>query len=195
MASDRLNPVFQHDTYVFRRKVFRFFGGFFQVYDEHGTEILYSDQARFRLREDFVVSSKDSNQQLMRIKTPHMVDLWAEYEVRDPDTNAVIGSLRRKFLKSMFKDEWTFFSHDGREIGRLSESSWARALLSRFWGVIPQNYHVYPTGGPLLATLHRHFNPFVLRYTMRILEPNPVIDRRLLVAAGILLAAIERRQE
>jgi hypothetical protein len=49
--------------------------------------------------------------------------------------------------------------------------------------------------GREIAEIRQHFNPFVLKYTMEIFEPQLAIDRRLLVAAGILLAAIEGRQQ
>ena len=49
--------------------------------------------------------------------------------------------------------------------------------------------------GRKIAEVTQHFNPFVLKYSMTILPPEPPIDRRLLIAAGILLAGIERRQQ
>ncbi len=194
-SSDELHPVFRLDTYMFRRKVFRIFGGFFQVYDEYGREVLYSEQARFKIREDFRIYSRDANQELLRITTPHMLDFGATYNVQDSTTGERVGSVRRKFLKSMFKDEWVFLSPEGLEIGKLAESSWLMALISRQIELVPQTYKISGASGILQAVLKQHFNPFILKYTLTITDPEPQIDRRLLLAAGILLAAIERRQQ
>ena len=68
-------------------------------------------------------------------------------------------------------------------------------MISRFVGLIPQHYAVIGADGRTAAEIHQHFNPFVLKYTMEILVPEPPMDRQLLIAAGVLLAGIERRQE
>ena len=48
--------------------------------------------------------------------------------------------------------------------------------------------------GGEVAQIRQHFNPFVLKYSITIIEPVPSIDRKLLIWSGILLAGIERRQ-
>jgi len=190
-----LHPAFSQNGYMFRRKVFRIFGGFFQIYDESGNQIMHSEQASFRIREDFTVYASDTNQPLLRIKTPQMLDLGSTYYVTDMLTMEPVGALRRKFFKSMFKDEWTILDANDQEIGKLTEKSILVALLSRFIDLVPQTYSVQSAGEFPIATIKQHFNPFILKYTMTMLEPSPAIDRRLLIAAGILMAAIERRQQ
>jgi len=193
-SKTELYPAFTHNIYTFRRKVFRIFGGFFQVYDEYGQQIMHSEQASFRIREDFTVYASDNNQPLLRIKTPQMLDLGSTYYVTDMQTMEPLGALRRKFLMSMFKDEWTILSAVDQDIGKVTEQSIIGALASRFINLIPQTYIVTSSMGVQAAAVRQHFNPFVLRYSMTI-NPNPEIDPRLLVAMGILLASIERRQE
>jgi uncharacterized protein YxjI len=193
---NKLNPAFQHNYYLFRRKVFKIFGGAFHIYDEQGILQFYSKQKAFRIREDFRVFSNESqNQELLSITTPEIFDFWATYNVLDSTTGSPVGAIRRKAIKSIIKDEWTFLSNDGREIGKLTEKSIARALLSRFIKLIPQAYIIYSYDGRVVCEINRHFNPFVLKYSMRILTHEPLIDRRLMIAAGILLAGIERRQD
>ena len=76
----------------------------------------------------------------------------------------------------------------------LTESSMAAAILGRFINLIPQTYSIFAQGGNI-AEIKQQFNPFVLKYTMTIEGREPPIDRRLLIAAGILIAAIEGRQD
>lgn len=191
----KLNSAFLHTQYLFRRKVFTLLGRAFQVYDETGNLVLYSRQKPFRLREDFrVYSDETQSKELLIIRTPQILDIGATYGVQDATTRKAVGAIRRMWLKSMLKDEWTLISHEGREIGKLTESSLAGALLSRFINLVPQQY-VIVANGKQVAEIKQHFNPFILRYTMTITEEAPLIDRRLLIAAGILLAGIERRQK
>lgn len=189
-----INQAFQHRQYLFRRKVLKLFGGAFHVYDETGNLIFYSKQKVFKLKEDFrVYSDERQTQELLTIKTPQILDIGATYNVQDATTGEVVGALRRKGLKSLIKDEWIIHSKGGLEIGKLTETSLLAAILSRVINLIPQTY-VISANNREIARIKQHFDPFVLKYTMTIGDEEPVIDRRLLIAAGILLAGIERRQ-
>ena len=191
-----LHPSFQHNHYLFRRKVLKLFGGAFHIYDENGIVLFYSKQKAFKLKEDFrVYSDERQMEELLAIKTPQILDISATYTVQDATADEVVGSIRRKALKSLVKDEWVFLSNQGQEIGRLTESSVAMALLSRIINLIPQTYLIISAEGRTIAQIKQHFNPFVLKYSMTIIEPQPSIDKRLLIAAGILLAGIEGRQQ
>jgi len=191
-----LHPVFQRNYYLFRRKVFKLFGGAFHVYDERKQLLFYGRQKAFKLREDFrVYADTAMTTELLTILTPQILDISATYGVRDATTGEVVGALKRKGLKSIVKDEWLFLAPDGREIGRLKESSTMRALLTRLNNLIPQSYVVLTANQRQVATIRQRFNPFVLKYDVSIPEAQPAIDRRLLIAAGILLAGIEGRQE
>jgi len=69
------------------------------------------------------------------------------------------------------------------------------AVLSRLINLVPQNYVVISVDGREIAEITQHFNPFVLKYDMRIKDSGSSIDPRLLICSGILLTGIERRQE
>jgi hypothetical protein len=194
--SAELHPSFMHSQYLFRRKVFKLFGGAFHVYDEADRLVFYSEQKAFRLKEDFTVFGGEyRSEPLLTIKTPQILDIGATYHVRDAARDEAVGTLRRKAFKSIVRDEWLLLDSSESEVGKVSEESWFGAFASRFIKLIPQTYAVSDTREAQVAGIRQHFNPFVLKYTMSIHETDPPIDRRLLVAAGILLAAIERRQD
>lgn len=197
MEEPRLHPAFMLNNYLFRRKVLKIFGGAFHVYDADGRVVLFSEQKAFKLKEDFRVYSDESKrEELLLIKTPQILDLGATYYVWDGTTTEEVGALRRRAIKSIFKDEWAFLDRKGNQTGTLKEASTFGALLSRFIKWVPQKYIIFTDDEQRpLTTIKQHFNPFVLKYTWRILELNPQIDRRLLVAAGVLLCGIEQRQD
>jgi len=195
VAGSDLGAAFTHRQYVFRRKFWKIFGGAFHVYDESGNLAFYSKQAAFKLREDFRVFADEGMQtELLRIKTPQVFDIRATYNVLDSATNQPVGSLKRKGLTSVVIDSWTFHGPEGKELGTLIEKSWVFAMLSRFIQFFPQSYVIRAAGGQEVAVNQQHFNPWILKYTMTLSEPTPSLDPRLLIASGILLAAIERRQ-
>lgn len=196
METNKLHPAFQHNYYLFRRKVFKLFGGAFHVYSKSGSLVFYSQQKAFRLKEDFRIYSDESQtKQLLAIKAQQIIDFSATYNVLDITTGEAVGAIKRKGLKSIIKDEWVFLSADGREIGKLAETSIIRALLSRYINLIPQKYIITSIRGRKVAEINQHFNPFISKYSMDITDPEHLIDRRLLISAGVLLAGIERRQQ
>jgi len=118
-TAKKLHSSFWHRQYLFRRKVFKLFGGAFHVYDENGNLVFYSKQKAFRLREDLrVYSDEHQMEELLTIKTPQILDISATYNVHDATTDEAVGAIRRKGLKSIVKDEWTFLSNEGRELER-----------------------------------------------------------------------------
>jgi hypothetical protein len=96
----------------------------------------------------------------------------------------------------MLRDEWELLDPRDAPIGILTEDSVQLALLRRFlFSLIPQNYDVL-IGGRRAADLKQRFNPF--RYEMDLdfsMDGSGALDRRLGLAAGILLAVVEGRQE
>lgn len=192
-----LDKAFNENYYLFRRKVFKIFGGAFHVYNKDGELMFYSKQKAFKLREDITIYSDDTMRRpLLLIKTPNIIDFSARYAIMDAtDKNKVVGSVQRRGFRSIIRDEWTFFSRSGEEVGKLREKSIFSALVSRYLNLIPQTYKIFDLNENEVAQVKQHFNPFVFKNSMFIHEKDPAIDRRLLVAAGILLLAIEGRQE
>lgn len=191
-----MNQSFNKSSYLFRKKVFKLFGGSFKVFDSEGKILFYSEQKAFRLKEDFRIYSDESKrEELVNIKTPQILDFSATYHVTDSLTQENVGSLKRKGFKSIISDEWIFLSNDLREIGKMKETSLGGAILSRFINLVPQNYIITDTNEREVARIKQFFNPFVLKYQLTIPDSNPSIDRRLIIAAGILLCSIEGRQQ
>ena len=94
--------------------------------------------------------------------------------MQDAYTKEFVGAVKRKGIKSIFRDEWVFLSKDGQEIGKLIEESIIGAILSRFINLIPQKYVILTSTGKEVARIIQHFNPFVLKYTMEIKKSLPL---------------------
>lgn len=187
---------FGHTHYVIRRKVFKLLGGAFHLYGPDGQVVLYSEQARFRLKEDIrLFSREDMQEQLLAIKARQMIDISPTFDVTDTRTGELVGSLRRRGLRSMIADEWAILDATGAEVGSIKEDNVALALVRRFVAnLIPQTFQVR-LGETVVGEFRQRFNPFVLRIELDFgADQAGLLDRRLGLAAGILLSAIEGRQ-
>lgn len=193
------DPRFQHDTYTVRRKFWSFAGAKFHIYGPHDALVLYCKLKAFRLREDIRVYNDESlSQEVIRITTPQILDIGATYDVVDSVNGESVGKLRRKGLKSMIRDEWLLLDTAGQEIGKVQEDSQVLALARRFVPyanlALPQKYTA-TAGGKEVARFSQNFNPLVLKITLDFsADTGDAIDRRLGLAAAIMLGAIEGRQ-
>jgi uncharacterized protein YxjI len=190
-----MNPIFQHNQYLLKRQVFALTGKF-RFYDPVGNLVMFSEQKMFRLREDIrVYSDEKKSQEVLMIKARQIIDFSAAYDVVDSVSGQKVGALRRKGLQSMLRDEWEVLDVGDNVIGKLFEDSMGMALLRRFLSnLIPQNYDIV-IGENRAADLKQNFNPFTYQLNMDFsMDTARQLDRRLGIAAGILLAAIEGRQ-
>ena len=188
--------AFMHKSYLLKRQAIAMTGKF-RVYDPSGQLVLFSKQKMFKLREDIRVYSDESkSQEVLSIKARQIVDFSAAYDVVDATNNEHVGTLRRKGLRSMLRDEWEVLNADGQTVGLLFEDSMGLAMLRRLFlgNFLPQNYDI-SMGESRVADLKQRFNLF--RYELDLdftMDAANMLDRRLGLAAGILLAAVEGRQ-
>ena len=190
-----MNPAFQLNQYLLKRQVFALTGKF-RFFDPNGRLLLFSEQKMFKLREDIRVYSDESKaQEVLMIKARQIVDFSAAYDVVDTALGQKVGALRRKGWASMLRDEWEVLDAGDNVIGKLFEDSMGLALLRRFLSnLIPQNYDI-TFGTERVADLKQNFNPFTYELNIDFsMDINHRLDRRLGLAAGILLAAVEGRQ-
>lgn len=191
-----MNPIFQFPTYLLRRQAIALTGKF-RFYDPAGRMVMFSEQKMFRLREDIRVYSDESkSHEVLSIKARQFMDFSAAYDVVDTALNQKVGVLRRKGLRSLLRDEWEVLDANDNVIGQLFEDSVGLALLRRLllgtW--LPQNYDL-TVGETRVADLRQNFNPF--RYELNLdfsMDTARQLDRRVGIAAGILLAAVEGKQ-
>lgn len=197
-----MHTSFRYPTYTLRRQVLALTGKF-RVYAPDSSLVLYSQQKMFSLKEDIRAYSDESlSQELLHIRARQILDFSAAYDVVDSLENQKVGALRRKGIRSILRDEWEVLDANERPLGILIEDNITRALLRRFLlGIfLPQDYDIRlqsTTGeGSQLADLRQKFKLFHYELNLDFsMDTVGRLDRRLGIAAGILLATIEGRQD
>jgi len=186
-----------YNQYLLKRQVLALTGKF-RLFSPDGNLVLYSQQKMFRLKEDIrLYSDETRSQELLYIQARSIIDFSAAYDVFDSLENRRVGVLRRKGWRSLMRDEWQVLDADEQPLGILIEDDATRALLRRFLlgNLLPQNYDLL-FGDQRVADLRQRFNLF--RYELDLdfsMDSAHRLDRRLGIAAGILLGTIEGRQD
>ena len=186
--------------YTIRRKVFTFFGAKFHIYDAENNLIGYCKQKAFKLKEDIRIYTDESmSEERLVITARKVIDFSGAYDVVDSKSGTKLGALRRKGFKSILRDSWQVLDENDEDVGSLQEDSASMALVRRFLpyglgGLFPQKFQMKAHDSDVVyARFRTHFNLFVHRMTVTV-EEECQFDPMLVLAAGILLAAIEGRQ-
>jgi len=191
-----MDSAFQYNQYVLKKQVLAL-TGIVRIYNPQDQLVLFSQQKIFRLKEDIrVYADETKNRELLNIQARQIIDFSAYYDVIDSQYTTKVGGLRRKGFRSIVQDEWEVFDHQDKPLGTLKEDSLTQALLRRFLlgTLVPQNYDLN-IGIDRVADYKQRFHFF--RYVLDIdfqMDPGEKLDRRLGIAAAILLATIEGRQ-
>jgi uncharacterized protein YxjI len=192
-----LHSAFQYEQYLLKRQVLALTGKF-RLYNSNEQLVLYSQQKMFKLKEDIRVYTDEGMQdEILLIKARQILDFSAAYDVIDSLSGISIGALRRKGFRSMLRDEWLVLDPADQQIGILQEDNLTQALLRRFLlgSFLPQNYDLIMQD-QRVVDLRQRFNLF--RYELEIdfrFDSQQRLDRRLGIAAAILLGTIEGKQD
>jgi len=187
---------FQSDQFLLKRQVLAL-TGILRIYNSQDQLVLFCQQKMFKLKEDIrVFADETKTRELLNIQARQIIDFSAYYDVFDSMYTTKIGGLRRRGFRSMVQDEWEVFDSQDKPIGVLKEDSLSYALLRRFLlGVfLPQNYDLL-ISDERVADYKQRFSLFRYELDMDFrMDSASKLDRRLGLAAGILLAIIEGRQ-
>lgn len=188
--------VYSYQSYLLKRQVLALTGKI-RLFSPQGSLVGFSEQKMFRLREDIrLYADEQKMQELLWIQARQVLDFAAAYDVIDSRQSVKVGALRRKGFRSMLRDQWEILDANDMLIGGLQEDSAGRALLRRFLlgSLLPQRYDVF-FGESVVANFGQRFNLF--RYEMELdfrADISHALDRRLGLAAAVLLGTIEGRQ-
>jgi hypothetical protein len=192
-----MHPSFLHDTYILKRQVLALTGKV-RIYTPEGELGLYSEQKMFKLREDIrVYADENKLSELLWIQARQIIDFAAAYDIYDQTSGMKVGALRRKGWGSIMRDTWEILDPMDQTVGLIREDSAGWALLRRFLlgSLLPQRYDIVQATERVMGHYHQRFHFFRYELEIAFSVDTSVLDRRLGLAAGILLAIIEGKQQ
>lgn len=190
-----IDDRYRGTRFLLRRKMLKIFGGAFHIYAQDGSVAFYSKMKAFKLKEDLrVYAAEDMQVELFRIAARSIIDIGATYDVYDSTSGTKLGALRRKGLRSILRDEWAILDESDREVGTIVDPRMLLSIMRRlvpYMKLIPQSFEGTLGGAPVF-TFRQLFNPLIHKVDLDFSpDQGGRLDRRLGLAAGVLLCAIE----
>lgn len=192
-----IEEITGQSKFIVRRDIFAI-GGAFRVLTPENKLLLYSRQKIFKLKEDIrVYNDLERHDEVLHLSAKQILDFSGAFDVIDSKTREKVGTLRRKGIRSMIRDKWEILDENNNLFAYTEEDSMGMALLRRFLtNLIPQKFTISDINtNNTLVKINQAFNPFLHWFTVDF-SPDfeKRLDRRLGIAAVILLLAIEGRQ-
>tara|TARA_B100000519_G_C14178994_1_gene407594 strand:- start:393 stop:974 length:582 start_codon:yes stop_codon:yes gene_type:complete len=183
------------NQYLIREKFLKFFGNKFRIVDEQDNLYGFCEQKRFRIKEDIrIYDDENKNNEWLIIKQRNLVDAWGGFDIVDPRENLLLGSIRRKFWKSVLRTKWELLDSDGNEIGMLIEDSLGYAIARRILlGILlPKKFTLWTSADQQPITMRQKFNPLVKKLVVTI-PSGHAFDRRFIAGLAMVIAAVDGR--
>lgn len=168
----------------------------FYIDDGTGNTIGFFVRKMLKLKDDIrIFTDETMTTELLQIKARSILDFSVAFDVVDSATGERVGGIKRRGWKSIVKDEWILMDSLDSEIGRVREDSPLLAAVRRLiTNIIPQSYNIN-FGGDKVGRAKQNWNMFAPKLSLDFgADSVDRLDRRLGIAAGVLLMAIEGRQ-
>ena len=183
------------NQYLIREKFLKFFGNKFRIVDSEDNLYGFCEQKRFRIKEDIrIYDDENKNNEWLIIKQRNLVDAWGGFDIVDPRENLLLGSIRRKFWKSVLRTKWELLDSDGNEIGMLIEDSLGYAIARRILlGILlPKKFTLWTSADQQPITMRQKFNPLIKKLVVTI-PSGHAFDRRFIAGLAMVIAAVDGR--
>ena len=170
--------------------------------DEEGTPLLFVKQKKMKIKEDIRFRlSPDDEAFVFMIKSKSVFEFRGRHEVLDED-GAVLGTLEKNFTKSLIRSHWHVRDPAGEELFEAHETSFLMAIVRRVGDIgpdwlqllqwLPFNFTLRRDGEEA-GSCRRVLGKLRDRYVLELAEPLQDADRRLVIAFGVALDALQDR--
>ena len=167
-----------------------------------GEMIAFAEQKRFAFREAFTVWKNDArNEVLFTVTAEKLLDIHGRFLVHD-EHGVPIGYCRKVFGSSLVRSTWEVRGADETLHYTAKEKNVAIAVIRRIAQFIPYLTDIAPffpfnfvfeKDGAVVGEHHRVWGTLTDQYAIELHEQLKQSDRRLVLALGILLDALQDR--
>jgi hypothetical protein len=182
---------FEQDRYQMAQKILSI-GKKYYIKDESGHDIFYARMEKFKLKPKIFIYADDSQSDMVLSIAPrNFLDFNATYDVIDAKSQALVGSLKRDGVHSLFQNKWNILDAGGNVVGSAQESG-TMAVFRRLVMSWKLDFDILFEGGRI-GSLNRKVT-IGDKYTLDLSgDPGKKLDRRLAVAMLPLFDAGEDR--
>jgi uncharacterized protein YxjI len=160
----------------------------------NGHPVAFVRQKKLAIKEDLrFFADEGQTRELFRIKARSVFEVRNTYDITDA-MDGRIGALQKDFVTSLARSTWNVLDPEANVVARVTEQNAIVAIVRRVVDLpIPFHFDIFGTDGSRLGELRRGFS-MRDRYELDLSgDPERSIDRRVAVALGVALDALQSR--
>jgi hypothetical protein len=175
-----------------KRPFWTLFGRTFRVFGPDGRQVMYA-QHPVRWRDTFKVFTDERRTELLlSIEAHKAIAMNMTYSILDGQTGELVGTLRKRGLKSIVRDVWDILDASDQAVGLVTEEG--NSVLRRIFPLLRGKWRVELAGQPV-AHLRQHFRFFVKEFELDLGAGQGRCDPRLAIGAALLALTSEISRE
>jgi uncharacterized protein YxjI len=165
------------------------------------TPVAFVEQKRFKLKEEITAwTNENRGEVVFTLKAEKVMDIHGKYLVSDA-AGQLVGYLRKVFGASLLRSTWEIYDASGQLLLTVQETSVFAAVMRRFGGFVPIiggllefwpfNFQFLSQGQ--VVGFYNRIPGLRDKYDLALQDGAPAVDRRLMLALGIALDALQDR--
>lgn len=182
-----------HPVLTIKRPFWSLLGRKFHVYAPDGSLVAFVKHPLLKLKQEFTIYTDESETvPLLHVKGRQLIALNMSFDVFDAATGQMVGSIRRRGLKSIFRDTFELLAPNEQVVGVCEEEG--AAFLRRLFPILLGKWKI-ELGGQLVGQIRQVFRFFVKEFTLDLTQNQNRIDPRFAIALGIFALMMESARE
>ncbi len=187
------SAIWFKNFYRIRKKVVAIANQYW-IEDQDGNSLGYARMKLLKLKDDIRIYSDESmGTEEFMIKQQQTVDMWGTFDIVDTPSGVCVGKLKRRAMSAVGVDEYLILDPAGQRVGRVAESA-GRGLTRKYisgGSLVPEHVAVEFYGREV-AEIKQKFKVIGDIWEVDCSRIPPQFDRRVLLAAMLLMGMVER---
>jgi hypothetical protein len=184
---------FAHAHYTVKQSYWSFLGRVTRVFAPDGSLVAYVKRPIFKWKEELMIYADEAQTQpLLTVKARHAIAINMVRDVFDAGTGELVGSIRQRGFKSMFRDTWDILDPGEQVVGLMQEDG--SSFLRRLFPILLGKWHIELHSDPV-AYVKQVWRFFAKEYTLDLSLNSGRMDPRFAMACAVLALMAETRRE
>ena len=182
-----------HPTYTVKRPFWSLLGRKFHVYAPDGSLVAFVKHPLLKLRQEFTIYQDESQTNpMLLIKARQLIGFNICFDVFDSASGQRVGTIRRRGLKSIFRDTFEILDPADQPVGMCEEEG--AAILRRIFPILLGKWKI-ELQGQVVGQIRQVFRFFVKEFTLDMSMNQNRIDPRFAMALAIFALMAESARE
>ena len=177
--------------YRIKRKFWSFFDRKFYVQTMDAQPILFVKHPLFKFREEFKICTDETETvPVFKLKSRQILAINFCYDLTDANTGALVATIQKKGLRSLFRDKFHLLDVNGQEFGTMEEKG--ASIMRRFFPWLTSKHEIL-IGGVRAGFVTQIFRFFNKEFEVEV-TPG-VADQRFILSCALLAVIAESKRE